>query len=270
MTSAKEIVDTQQPLILSVDVVSSTNEDGGNYDTIPPSNSPNNYGIGSGSDYNTKSNKSIIGTIGQNLYIQIIATDELSGVKGVYAEILKPSGIEEIIDIPVTENNPNLWEITIPFNDPNQDVGLWNIKKIRVQDNSDNINERITEIEFIILPNNYKLYTDKVTKTTDTHKFIKVNFSKEMDVNSINKNSIAIIERSFVDNFNYHKYRKLNDDEVEITLGNDQKTVYIRRNLVDKDEYYKYYYLIIYDSVRDLEGNQLANPMFFDISKSIQ
>jgi len=241
-----ELADNEPPRILDVSVVSDVYDEGGGYDKVPPLFDKLRTSIGF-------QNGTVIGQVAQQVKFNISVRDELSGVKKVSIVISKPS---ETISVDLRNQFSDIWnnEITV------DEAGEWVIEKITAEDNTGNISELDAQtLKILVLPDYYQLYNSNSIRLTDNHKIVKISFSKEMNSESFNSNSVQLIEAS---SQHPQTYRFIND--FKTTLSDDKKSLFVlRENPYIKN---KEYTLVIHDSVMDLKGIKLSNPMYINLA----
>jgi len=155
------------------------------------------------------------------------------------------------------------------------EAGMSYINKIRYYDNTSAIgdNEEIlSNIKYLILPETYQCFndglSDKFLGINNNYKNIKISLSDPLDETTVNKNNIELYESAdkinidFISNTSTYSFNKLID--FRMTLSDDKKTITINKAVEFEPE--KNYHVVIKDSVQDINGVKLSNPMWINFT----
>lgn len=227
--------DNEAPRITNVEIVSES-DDGNNVDFEKPIINQYKYYFESTNDY--------IGSVGESVTIRVEAYDNGSGIKSVH---YYPSHYLSENDNPeFVKESENIYTNTVAPSKVDFKFGY-----VEIVDNADN--KSYVELkELIVLSSNLKLFNEKEINLLNNEQRIKITFSKEMDINSLNHFGMVKINSDRSENY---------IKDFDVTLSDDKKSVYIKINEPLDSKYN--YYLMIHPYIKDIYGNGLGNPMYF-------
>lgn len=243
--------DTEPPLITNVEIVSSI-DDGEPLDTERP-NILNPL-------FHFKHNNDLVGTKGDEIYIKVEVSDNLSGVKEVYAELETYSGGRYYQKIILTKEEGNSYSSTEAIS-INGGTTLSSIPiRIYAVDFAGNNSWKDAGYLYV-MPNSVIQYKEKELQLDSPEQYVKVSFSKQMDINTFKEQILVIKSKG-------PSAIKIPDSEYAIILSNDKKSAYVSLKTIMEPN--ANYYIVVHENVKDTTGNALANPMYFKVNNAIE
>lgn len=151
----------------------------------------------------------------------------------------------------------------------NTDIGFTTIKKVDIvmDRNGDNIVPKILNLTFLILPENYQCFSEQYLGINNNYKNIKISLSNELNETTINMDNIELYESTgtmnvdFVNDVNPYSFTKLTN--YTLSLSEDKKVIIINKNVFEQN---KNYHVVVKDTVEDVNGLKLSNPMWINFT----
>jgi len=197
------------------------------------------------------------------IYINVNATDNTSTITNVSIDCTTPNG-EQTLNLIKLSTSTDRWVVQKNF--ISEDIGVWTINKVTAIDSLDNIEEKsFSNYKFYVLPSNFSLYNSNPLGINNSTNTVKISFSREADINTINNESILLFETTgnMILDFsisNDYNLKQLTD--YSIVVSNDKKSMNLKYNLPYESN--KQYHIIVKDSIKDLDGNSITNPMWIN------
>ena len=204
-------------------------------------------------------------TVGEDItiYINVNATDTTSTIKNVSINCATPNG-EQTLNLIKLSTSIDRWVVQKNF--ASEDIGVWTINKVTAIDSLDNMGEKsFSNYKFYVLPSNFKLYSQNQLGINNSTNIVKISFSREADINTMNNESVLLFETTgnmILDFSINNDYNLTQLTDYSIIISNDKKSMNLKYNLPYDEN--KQYHIIVKDSIKDLDGNNITNPMWIN------
>jgi len=109
------------------------------------------------------------------------------------------------------------------------------------------------------------LYSQNQLGINNSTNIVKISFSREADINTINNESVLLFETTgnmILDFSINNDYNLTQLTDYSIIISNDKKSMNLKYNLPYDEN--KQYHIIVKDSIKDLDGNNITNPMWIN------